>query len=103
MSWQNNLKQVETEKRRWAVLAHLDQSKPTRQLNSEILTMGCDACGLPTTEQQMADTLAWLEEGGYITTEHLGSMLVAKITRAGRDVAIRKVTKPGFVPFGLDG
>jgi len=101
--WRANLKQVEIEKRRWAVLAHLEASKPTRSLSSDILIMGCRASGVPTTGDDMADTLLWLAERGFIQTEALGPMEVATLTRDGREIAQRLRTVPGLIPFGLDG
>lgn len=102
-SWRDELNDVEIEKRRFAILAHLEQSGPTRSLNADILMIGCRAAGVPTNSEEMQDALLWLEERHYIKTESLGGMLVATITSVGREVArgIRKV--PGLIPFGLDG
>ena len=102
-SWRDNLKEVEIEKRRWAVLSHLEKSKPTRSLSADILMMGCRASGVPTTTEEMQDALLWLEERIYIKTETLGPMLVATITSVGREVAQGLRTVPGLIPFGLDG
>lgn len=101
--WRSEVKQVEIEKRRWAVVSHLEKSKPTRQLSADILIMGCRASGIPTTAQEMTDTLVWLEQGLYIETETLGAMQTAKITPLGREVAQGIETRPGFTVFGLDG
>lgn len=103
MSWHENLRQVEIEKRRWAVLSHLEKSGPPHILNDEILIMGCRAAGVPTTSDELKDAILWLEERGYITTETLGGMLMATITKDGREIAQGLRTVPGLIPFGLDG
>lgn len=100
--WRAELKTVEIEKRRWAVLAHLEKSKPTRALNADILTMGCRAAGIPTTSDEMDDTLLWLAERQYLSIEALGSMCVASISQNGREIAQQIRTVPGLIPFGLD-
>ena len=89
--------------RRWSVLSHLEASKPTRSLSSDILIMGCRASGVPTTAEQMHDVLQWLQERQFITVESLGPMEVASITKEGREVAQRLRTVKGVLPFGLDG
>ncbi|MBW4708640.1 hypothetical protein KX928_12680 [Roseobacter sp. YSTF-M11] len=102
-NWRLEMKEVETEKRRWSVLSHLEASKPTRSLSSDILIMGCRASGVPTTAEQMHDVLQWLQERQFITVESLGPMEVASITKEGREVAQRLRTVKGVLPFGLDG
>ncbi|GIT85422.1 hypothetical protein [Roseobacter sp. OBYS 0001] len=101
-SWRDNVAQVEIEKRRWAVLRHLEDSKPARSLNADILLMGCRAAGLPTTEDQMKETWAWLEERRFVERTNLGPMEVVTITSAGREVIQGHKVVEGLIPFGLD-
>lgn len=102
-SWQDELPGVLTEKRRWAVLAHLEASQPERSLNLDILIMGTRANGIPTTGDQMEQTVSWLESSELVTVERLaGNMVIVTITRAGREVVQRHRSFPGILPFGLD-
>lgn len=92
---------IETEKRRAAVLKHLDDT-PGYKLNAELLTLGAEAQGIPTTSDQMLDALHWLADLEMVQVhEPAGTQLViAELTRAGRDVArgkrvVRGVARPG--------
>lgn len=101
-SWRDKLAEVEIEKRRWSIIAHLEKSKPQRVLSAEILIMGCRANGIPTVQDELEAALLWLEEQRYISTETLGAMQTAKLTEAGREVAQGLRVVPGLLPFGAD-
>ncbi|WP_436399314.1 VpaChn25_0724 family phage protein [Roseobacter sp. S98] len=101
-TWQNELPGVLMEKRRYTVLRHLEETKPERSLNPDMLLIGCRAAGLQTTSDQMDQVIAWLEASGLVEVERLGALMIVKLTGAGRETAQGHRQVPGILPFGLD-
>ncbi|MEM7667736.1 MAG: hypothetical protein AAF317_01120 [Pseudomonadota bacterium] len=101
-TWQEELPGVLMEKRRFTVLKHLENTKPERSLNPDMLLIGCRAAGLQTTSDQMDQVIAWLEEAELVEVERLGALMVVKLTPGGRETAQGHRQTPGVLPFGLD-
>lgn len=95
------VKEVETEKRRFAILKHLRQT-PGRELSEDLLMLGARAQGIPTTRSQIRTAMHWLAENGLVKLEQLGAMPVAELTEAGADVVAGQSVPPGILPFGAD-
>lgn len=91
--------EVETEKRRFAMLKHL-RDTPGRELSDEVLMMGARANGIPSTRDQVRTAMNWLAEQDLVKLNTIGSMVVAKLTEAGSDVVSGHSTPPGILPFG---
>lgn len=79
--------QIETQKRRWAVLKHLHDT-PGYELNRHILMLGAKAQGIPTTRDQMDHALDWLADNELITLQTLGDQRLARLTSDGQEVAL---------------
>lgn len=77
---------IETERRRAAVLQHLADT-PGYELANGILRMGAEAQGIPTSFDQIEQTIDWLEEAELVRARALpvGGRIV-KLTRDGLDV-----------------
>jgi len=99
MNWETwPVARIETEKRRLAVLRHLDDT-PGYQLNTTILRLGAEAQGIPTTEDQALDAVAWLGEMDLVTVDDARGLVLATLTRAGQEVAqgrriVRGIARP---------
>lgn len=93
--------EVESEKRRFAILRHL-RDTPARELNAAILADGCRVQGIPTTGDQVLTAMKWLADNDLVTVRSLGSFTVAKLTRAGSEVARGITDVPGILRFGED-
>lgn len=78
--------QIETEKRRGAILNHLFKTTGG-QLTLDMLKMGCAAQGIPSNIDQVRNAVHWLEENHLAKIDTIGSMMTAKITDAGREFA----------------
>lgn len=88
--------QVETEKLRWAILAHLHAS-PGYELNDELLMEGARAQGIPTTSDRVRAAIAWLEEQELVTCRQGMGLVMARITNAGEEVARGYRVFPGVL------
>lgn len=93
------VQKIETEKRRFAVLKHLDDT-PGYRVNAMILAMGAVAQGVPTTSDQMAAAISWLEEQELVTSERFGELIVAQLTPGGQEVARGARVFPGVMRPG---
>jgi len=93
--------EVESEKRRFAILRHL-MDTPGRELNDMILADGCRVQGIPTTGDQARTAMNWLAENDLVAVRSLGRFMVAKLTRAGSEVARGITDVPGILRFGED-
>jgi hypothetical protein len=92
--------QIETEKRRWAILRHL-YALPTREVSHPMLRDACRALGLVTTDDDLTKTaMRWLAENGLVTLKEAGPMLVARLTAAGDDVLKGFAQVDGILAFG---
>ena len=94
-----DIPQIEREKRRFVVLRHLADT-PGYELNTELLSMGCQAQGVPTTEDQIRTAVSWLEEQDLVRTDTVGSVLLVTLTKAGREVADGRRIVPGVMRPG---
>ncbi len=90
--------QIETEKLRWAILAHLEAT-PAYELNDEFLLEGARAQGIPTTGDKVRAAIAWLCEQELVTCRDVVGthLVVARITDAGDEVAKGYRVFPGVL------
>ena len=90
-----SFRQAVTENRRLCVLQMLAQD-PEGSHNQHVLRAGLEMAGHPgVTARQVRVTLEWLESGGLVATEDAGSVIVARITERGEDVALGGSRYPG--------
>lgn len=69
---------------------------PEYRANSSILTSSAEEVGLSATRDQVRTELAWLEEQRLVTLTHPSdTMIVAKLTERGLDVARGRGNVPG--------
>lgn len=88
------MKEIETEKRRAAILRHLMDS-PDNEAGDGILAQGCRALGIVSTPHEVIAAIGWLEALGLVTSERHGQVVLAKITREGKAVARGHVSVAG--------
>ncbi len=60
---------------------------PGYRSNSSVIVSCLDRYGHAVTRDQMKTELRWLAEQGLVELEEAGSVLVAKLTERGQDVA----------------
>lgn len=65
------------------------------QHNEHILKSALRALGHNISADKLRTELAWLAEQGLVSTDEVANLLVAKLTRRGRDAAIGAVVLPG--------
>ncbi|MGR3485496.1 MAG: VpaChn25_0724 family phage protein [Paracoccaceae bacterium] len=83
-----------TEARRLATLQHLSALAEYRA-NGDILIDVLNGRGIPTSLDQMRQTLAWLDEAELLRLDHAGDTTVAELTARGAEAARGTVTVPG--------
>ena len=87
--------QVVTEDQRLRVLQMLAQD-PEGSHNQHVLRAGLEMAGHENvTARRVRGILAWLAERGLVTREDHGTVLVARITERGEDVALGGSPYPG--------
>ena len=87
-------KNLVDENRRLAIL-QLFQEAGGDALNEDVLIRGLDFVGHPISRDALLSLLAWLEEQGLVEQRTVSSLVVAKVTRCGLDVAAGKARVPG--------
>lgn len=80
------VKEVETEKRRAAILRHLMNSTGN-ECGDAMLALACRVLGIVSTPQEIVAAIGWLESAGLVSSERFPNVVVAKITREGKAVA----------------
>lgn len=91
-----SLAEIQAEHRRRAILCVLAEDA-NYETNAEILCAALDAVGLTASRDQVVSDLAWLQEQGLvITTTPSGSLVLAKLTDRGLDVAQCRASVPGI-------
>lgn len=60
---------------------------PSYRANSSVICNLLDQLGHTLTRDQVKAELRWLEETGLVTLDEAGSVLVAKLTERGQEVA----------------
>lgn len=63
--------------------------------NSSVLRTVLEKFGHSLSRDQVRTELAWLAEQQLVTVEDLGTVLVARLTERGQDVAAGRATVPG--------
>lgn len=77
------------------VMLRLLAELPGYTSNSSVLVQLLEQFGHVMTRDQVKTELAWLAEQGLVTTDDAGSVLMAKITERGADVAAGRARQPG--------
>jgi hypothetical protein len=85
------VKQVEIEFRRGAVLLHLAKSQSS-ELSDEMLKVGANAYGYPTSSEEMADAIDYLERQRLVEQTDVGGLVIVRLTAKGRDLALGRDT-----------
>jgi hypothetical protein len=84
-----------TEDRRLVMLRLLAEDTDY-SVNSSLLQSGVGLFGHSVSRDLVHTDLTWLAEQGLVTTEQVGSVLVATLTQRGLDVAEGRVRVPGI-------
>lgn len=77
------------------VMLRLLAELPGYTSNSSVLVQLLEQFGHVMTRDQVKTELAWLSEQGLVTTDDAGSVLMAKLTERGADVAAGRARQPG--------
>lgn len=77
------------------VMLRLLAELPGYTSNSSVLVQLLEQFGHVMTRDQVKTELAWLAEQGLVTTDDAGSVLMAKLTERGADVAAGRARQPG--------
>ncbi len=85
----------ENEAMRREILAILEED-PDYAVGDEIVQKCLAMRGIQTSNDRLLAQLDWLKEQQLIDTEHLGTMIQAKLSRRGEDVALGRTTVPGI-------
>jgi hypothetical protein len=91
--------EIETEKRRWAILAHL-AATPGYELSDELLTLGVRAQAVPATQDQLRAALRWLSDHELVRCREALGMVIATLTADGFEVAQGYRIVPGVLRPG---
>lgn len=62
--------------------------------NEAILTGMVNGFGIPSTRDQVRTEIAWLDEGGFVTTEDIAGLMIATATTRGVEIAQGLATHP---------
>lgn len=82
------------EHRRLAILRHLEALEQFVS-NASILGDVLRGVGIPTTEDQLRATLAWLQEAGLARYSEREGFTIVEITGRGAEVARGEAVHPG--------
>ena len=82
------------ENRRLAIL-QLFQDAGGEALNEDLIGRGLELVGCACSRDELLSHLAWLEEQGLMEQRTVSSLVIARITRRGADVAAGKAKAPG--------
>lgn len=77
------------------VMLRLLVELPGYTSNSSMLVQLLEQFGHVMTRDQVKTELAWLAEQGLVTAEDAGSVVLAKLTERGADVAAGRARQPG--------
>lgn len=77
------------------VMLRLLAELPGYTSNSSVLVQLLEQFGHVMTRDQVKTELAWLAEQGLVATDDAGSVLMAKLTERGADVAAGRARQPG--------
>jgi hypothetical protein len=71
-------------------------SQPDYRLNETLLLRVLETFGHRKSRDYLRDQLRWLEEMGAVTLTEAGTVLIAELTRRGRDHVERRVVIEGI-------
>lgn len=77
------------------VILRLLAEMPAYSANSSVLTMALERFGHAVSRDFVRSELTWLKEQGLVTIDDLETVLVARLTERGQDVAAARVMVPG--------
>lgn len=90
----NNFNDLVQQDRRLTILRLLGQSDDYAA-NQYLLHMALPGMGHSCSDDTLLAELAWLTEQGLITSEQVGGVTVAKLTRRGDDAQAGRARIPG--------
>jgi hypothetical protein len=88
------MRDLENEHRRLTILRHLEKSARYTS-NATILTDVANGVGVPSSRDQIAAALSWLESHGLVTCSASNGFVVAAATSLGCEVALGQFVHPG--------
>lgn len=71
-------------------------AQPDYRLNDTLLSRVLETFGHRKSRDYLRDQLRWLEEMGAVTLTEAGTVLIAELTRRGRDHVERRVVIEGI-------
>ncbi|QHJ84405.1 MAG: hypothetical protein [Caudoviricetes sp.] len=77
------------------VILRILNEMPSYSSNSSIIYSVLDHYGHAISRDQVKTHLSWLSQQNLVKSETIGSVIVARLTDFGADVAQGKVTVPG--------
>lgn len=76
---------------------------PSYSSNSSVIYQALTRYGHAPSRDQIKSELRWLEEQGLVTVEDIETVLVARLTERGSDVAAGRAIVPGVKRPGAGG
>ena len=77
------------------VILRILSEMPGYSSNSSVLYAALTQFGHTPSRDQIKSELRWLEEQGLVTVEDIETVLVARLTERGADVAVGRAVTPG--------
>ena len=85
------------------VILRILSEMPSYSSNSSAIWSVLTRCGHSPSRDQVKSELRWLEEQGLVTVEDIETVLVARLTERGADVATGRAVVPGVKRPGAGG
>jgi hypothetical protein len=79
---------------RRAVILRILATAPGYAANETLLREVLAGQGLPTARAQIRGDITWLAEQGFLLTERIADIIIARITADGEDVAAGRAHHP---------
>jgi hypothetical protein len=86
--------QIVSEDIRRKVLEVLE-TDPGFSHNEGIIQQALGFVGHRISSDKLRTELAWLQEQGFINTQDVSGVIIAKLTARGEDIALSRATAPG--------
>ena len=85
------------------VILRILSEMPSYSSNSSVIYQALTRYGHAPSRDQIKSELRWLEEQGLVTVEDIETVLVARLTERGADVAAGRAVVPGVKRPGAGG
>lgn len=85
------------------VILRILSEMPGYSSNSSVLYTALTQYGHTPSRDRIKSELRWLEEQGLVTVEDIETVLVARLTERGADVAVGRAVTPGVKRPGAGG